>query len=285
MDGAPGEIVKNNLVRSNDDDLKGTGTGVLTEVYLDLDTDEITIASINTYLAKANGNYNTNTESASLNVYANDANGATYTVDVEEVPNVVDVTEDSFYLVRMTKMDVARGEVVELYDADVLEDSNVTKFSTASDGRAVDKLTVDGTEYEATVKAFYDSDTLNEYDHSLLTDMSYNVYLDLYGNAIGAELYEGTLNYVFITGYDRTASNISIRTADAAAIFVDGTMDVITVNVSDTNKNIDKLDGKDEDDAGNETGDDQYYEQWAANGDQSLNRWYTYTVLSPACTP
>ena len=274
VDGAPGEIVKNNLVRSNDDDLKGTGTGVLTEVYLDLDTDEITIASINTYLAKANGNYNTNTESASLNVYANDADGATYTVDVEEVPNVVDVTEDSFYLVRMTKMDVARGEVVELYDAEVLEDSTVTKFSTGSDGLAVDKLTVDGTEYEATVKAFYDSDTLNEYDHSLLTDMSYNVYLDLYGNAIGVELYEGTLNYVFITGYDRTASNISIRTADAAAIFVDGTMDVITVNVSDTNKNIDKLDGDDD----NNNGDDQYYEQWVADGDQSLNRWYTYTV-------
>ena len=56
VDGAPGEIVKNNLVRSNDEDLKGTDTGVLTEVYLDLDTDEITIASINTYLAKANGN-------------------------------------------------------------------------------------------------------------------------------------------------------------------------------------------------------------------------------------
>ena len=80
--------------------------------------------------------------------------------------------------------------------------------------------------------------------------MSYNVYLDPYGNAIGVELYEGTLNYVFITGYDRTGSNISIKTADAAAIFLDGTMDTITVNVTDTNKNIDKLDGKDENDAG-----------------------------------
>ena len=107
--------------------------------------------------------------------------------------------------------------------------------------------------------------------------MSYNVYLDQYGYAIGVDLYEGTLNYVFITGYDRGSSHISIKTADAAAIFVDGNMDTITVNVTDTNKNIDKLDGKDENDAGNNPGDGKYYAQWNT-GEQALNRWYSYTV-------
>ena len=174
--------------------------------------------------------------------------------------------EDGFYLVNMTKMDNSRLEVVALTEAEVLENSTVTKFST-DDTLVVDKLTVDGTQYEAAAKAYFDKDTLEEYDQSLLTDMSYNVYLDPYGNAIGVELYEGTLNYVFITGYDRTGSNISIKTADAAAIFLDGTMDTITVNVTDTNKNIDKLDGKDENDAGNLDGDDRYYEQWTSGGD------------------
>ena len=277
VDGEEGKIVKNDLVRSNDDDLYGTGTGVLTEVYLDNDAKEITIASINTYLAKANSDYNENTESASLTVYISNADGETRTVDVEEVPAAADVVEDGFYLVNMTKMDNSRLEVVALTEAEVLENSTVTKFST-DDTLVVDKLTVDGTQYEAAAKAYFDKDTLEEYDQSLLTDMSYNVYLDPYGNAIGVELYEGTLNYVFITGYDRTGSNISIKTADAAAIFLDGTMDTITVNVTDTNKNIDKLDGKDENDAGNLTGDDRYYEQWTSGGDRSLNRWYTYTV-------
>ncbi len=277
VDGEEGKIVKNDLVRSNDDDLYGTGTGVLTEVYLDNDAKEITIASINTYLAKANSDYNENTESASLTVYISNADGETRTVDVEEVPAAADVVEDGFYLVNMTKMDNSRLEVVALTEAEVLENSTVTKFST-DDTLVVDKLTVDGTQYEAAAKAYFDKDTLEEYDQSLLTDMSYNVYLDPYGNAIGVELYEGTLNYVFITGYDRTGSNISIKTADAAAIFLDGTMDTITVNVTDTNKNIDKLDGKDENDAGNLTGDDRYYEQWTSGGDYSLNRWYTYTV-------
>ena len=55
------------------------------------------------------------------------------------------------------------------------------------------------------------------------------------------------LNYVFITGYDRNGSHISVRTADAAAIFTDGTMDVITVNVTNTNKNLDRNDDGDVD--------------------------------------
>ena len=279
VDGEEGKIVKNDLVRSNDDDLYGTGTGVLTEVYLDNDAKEITIASINTYLAKANSDYNENTESASLTVYISNADGETRTVDVEEVPAAADVVEDGFYLVNMTKMDNSRLEVVALTEAEVLENSTVTKFST-DDTLVVDKLTVDGTQYEAAAKAYFDKDTLEEYDQSLLTDMSYNVYLDPYGNAIGVELYEGTLNYVFITGYDRTGSNISIKTADAAAIFLDGTMDTITVNVTDTNKNIDKLDGIDD----NDQGDGKYYKLWGLtkngdqNGDSDLNRWYTYTV-------
>ena len=279
VDGAAGSIVKNDLLRSNNTTLAGTGTGVLTEVYLDSAAKEITIVSINTYLAKANSDYSETSESASLNVYIADENGESRTVDVEEVPSVANVVKDGFYLVNMTKKDNTRLEVVSLTDAKVMENSTVTKFSTDTT-KVVDKLTVDGTEYKAAVKAFFDKETLDEYDQALLTDMSYNVYLDPYGNIIGVSLYEGTLNYVFITGYDRTGSNISIKTADAAAIFTDGSMENIKVNVTDTNKNIDKLDGKDENDVGNNTGDGKYYAAWGGTGNYALNRWYTYTVDS-----
>ena len=132
---------------------------------------------------------------------------------------------------------------------------------------------MDGTEYKSAVKAFYDEDTLEAYDHDLLTDMTYTLYLDQYGYVIGVNVYEGDLKYVFITGYDRNSSNLSVSTADAAAIFLDGTMDEIKVNVKNTNDNIpDK----------GEEGYDPYYVDWESHGpqggDPTLNRWYKYSV-------
>ena len=61
--------------------------------------------------------------------------------------------------------------------------------------------------------------------------------------------------------------------ATAAAIFLDGTMKEITVDVSDTNKNIDKLDGSNS----NDTGDGVYYDLWSTSN-ATLNRWYSYTA-------
>ena len=113
---------------------------------------------------------------------------------------------------------------------------------------------------------------LDEYNSQLLSDMSYNIYMDRYDNVIGVDLHEGAKNYVFITGYDRGISHISTKTADAAAIFTDGTMDVITVNVTDTNKNIDGLR------TGSESKSYDQYDVWSGDGKIAENRWYTYTV-------
>ena len=277
VDGVEGTIEKNDLVRSNNDDLDATGNGVLTEVYLDDDNDEITIASINTYLALATSNYSSSKETVTLKVYENNSTGTTKTVDVSDVPEAENVEKDSFYLVTMSGKDSASNklEVVSIADAEVMEDSTVTKFSTDKD-LVVSKLTTGGTQYDAAKKAYFDDETLDEYDASLLTDMSYNIYLDPYGYVIGVELYEGTLNYVFITGYDRGKSNIAVKTADAAAIFTDGTMDVITVNVTDTNKNIEAV--NDTNPAGSQTFFNEWNYNGANNGDPTLNRWYTYTV-------
>ena len=139
------------------------------------------------------------------------------------------------------------------------------------------ELTTDGTKYKDSDRAIYDAETLDTYDKDLLANNTYNVYLDKYGYFIGIDLCEGTKQYVFVTGYDMRNSsadilhgltrqqgsicsintvqaqlgavqlqlgydmrnsNLSVKTAEAAGIFLDGTMDTITVNVSDTNKNI-----------------------------------------------
>ena len=272
------EFKKDDLGRNNKDDLMYTGNGALTEVYLDDDNDRVTIATINTYLAQAGADYSEGKEYAPLEVFMGLNNSKvvpyTYNVDVDDVAEIADVVDEEFYLVNISFADAnsltdySNSTVTAIADPEVMENSTVTKWSDDSN-RVVKKLTVDGTEYNAAVKAFYDEDTLDQYDSDLLTDMTYTLYLDQYGYVIGVDVYEGDLKYVFITGYDRNTSNLSVSTADAAAIFLDGTMDEIKVNVKATNENIDDA-------------NDPYYEEWSSNGvrggDPTLNRWYKYSV-------
>ena len=264
-----GKFDKANLVRSNNNKLGSTGDGVVTKVYLDTDNDVITFVSVNTYLAQATADYNETKEYAPLGVYVENSNAITYNVDVEDVANVVDVKEDTFYQVTISwKDDSVRGEVVTVNDVEVLEDSTITKFSTNTDG-LVSKVTTGGEEYKRNVKAYYDDDVLDIYNESLLTDKTYNVYVDANGYFIGVSLFEGAKNYVFVTGYDLNHSNLSVKTADAAGIFLDGTMKQIKVNVTDTNANIRKASG---DNAA-------YFTEWNSGaGDYDLNCWYTYIV-------
>ena len=271
VDGKTSDKIKtSNMTRSNDEDYDTTGNGVLTEVYLDNNAKELTIVSINTYLAQAGADYNKSKEYAPLNVYVNGGKSSiNYNVDVEDVSAVANVKDEAYYLVNISYKDSTKGEVVALQDAQVLSNSTVTKFSADKNGSGAGKvtsLTTDGTKYDAAQKSYYDADILDKYNNASLTDATYNVYLDQYGYFIGVDLYEGVKKYVFITGYDRPQSNLTIKTADAAAIFLDGSMDVVKVNVTDTNKNISDVPG---------------YTEWTAaknDGKYNENRWYTYTV-------
>ena len=265
------------LVRSNNEKLGATGDGVVTKVYLNTDEDLITVVSINTYLAKATADYNEKKEYAPLTVYVANATGTNFNVDVEDVASVADVKEDGFYQVQISYKSNKNGDVVVLKAAEVLEDATVTKFS--ADNNAVTKLTVGGEEYKANVKAFYDDEILNEYDKNLLTDNTYNVYVDANGYFIGVDLFEGTNNYVFITGYDLDGSNIAVKTADAAAIFTDGTMKTIKVNVKKTRENIEAL-------ANYQSSyfSDSFAASNTNGGKNAENNWYTYTVTNDVYT-
>ena len=282
------------LARRNSEDMYTTGNGVLTEVYVDIDKEETYIVEIHTYLAEALNDYNETSEVATLRVYDGREAYTNYDVDVETVPNVTDVTEGTFYQVNISKKNVSpNGEVLVLNDVQVLEDSEISKYSSddGNKGNAkVTKLTTDGTEYEGNKDAYYDDEILYQYNENLLTDNSYNIYLDQYGYFLGVDLYEGTKNYVFITGFDRNTSNLAVKTATANAIFLDGTMDNIQVNVTATDDNIE--DAYDDYNAANSNV--ELFVPWSTipyssdswtdlgkQGDEginNLNQWYTYTV-------
>ena len=282
VNGAGIYDITSELRRNNTDDVSVTGTGVLTEVYMDTDKEVITIVAIDTFLAQATADYNEKKEYAPLTAYITE-DGVPYTVDVNDVAAVADVVEDGWYLVNIswkgyTPAEVTRyiGEVVEIMDCEILTDSTVTKFS-----KAPTKLTTGGVEYKANATTCYDADILEAYNENLLTDATYNVYMDQYGNFIGVDLYEGAANYVFITGYDLPQSNLSISKATAAAIFLDGTMDTISVDVKATNKNITKW-------LANEDNCDCFHYTWESDytlgkdgetlgGYPAENCWYSYT--------
>ena len=267
VDGAESDVIRtSNMIRTNTRTYSTTGNGVLTQVFVDHNANngdgEITITSINTYLAQANADYNTRQENLSLSVFTDrDSSGNTVeyseVVTIDDVSGIEDYQEGDFVLVNMAAIGSnGRLEVVRVSDPEVMTDCQITRFSTGS------YVVTGGNQYDYAEKNFYKDNVLRVYNQSALTNYTYNVYLDQYGYAIGVEEYAGQDNYLFMTGYDRSTSHLGVRTATAAAIFLDGTMTTISVNVDDTNANI---------------GSTYNYFQ-LNNGMARYNRWFTYTT-------
>src|SRR5699024_5913054 len=132
-------FTKANLTRSNDDAVGETGNGVLTQVYQDIDTHEITIAVINTYLAQAEEDYDEKNEEVDLTVYHVQVKGTSrnaifvkngdekkgdttvdYTVESDEF-DIEDVAENDLFLVTM-----ADGAIQSMVAPEILSDSTIT---------------------------------------------------------------------------------------------------------------------------------------------------------------
>ena len=227
-----------NLIRSNTKGVGDTGDGVLTEVYVDVINKTVDIAVINTYLAKAVDDYDERNDEATYAVWSIEDKGRDNLVktlpDGDEVITtdltvngddfaIEDVAKDDIVLVR-----VADGEIQEMIAPEVLDGVEITAFRTGH------YVTVDGTQYDYADSIQYDEDVLDEYDHPNMKDTTYNVYLDPYGYAIGVEIVDEQNNYVFLTGMDSSNSNLANRNLDANVIFLDGTMDTVTVDSSDS---------------------------------------------------
>jgi hypothetical protein len=252
------DMNKNNKAKVGD-----TGTGTLTQVYVDHDKETIYVVVINTYLAFANKDYDTKKEQVDIAAYSlkKDASiseyikvvkdgtkKVTFELAIEDFPNADSIKKDDPLLIT-----VADGEVQSFRPAEVLSAVTITSFKLNSN------VTVDGTKYNYTTTAGYKAGDLGDYTTTQITnlkDRAYNIYLDVYGNLIGVEEVEAVKNYVFITGIDLNGSNRHNQTADASAIFLDGTMDSIKVNMT-------KSEWKDDPDG--------------SNDDAVLNTWCTYT--------
>ena len=286
VDGAEtAGIVKNDLYRTNTNTVGTTGNGIKTQVFVDDDAEEIVITSINTYLAKANADYNTKSETVSLQVYDVDGTGIAKTVDVDDIPAIEGLKKGDFVLVNWASDDVNRvsKEIQTIDDVEVMSDVTVTKFSKKNDDTSasqsstdrVTALTTGGEEYKNNANAWYEAATLGDYNGDLLTKKTYDVYLDQFGYFIGAALHSGEDQYVFIAAYDTNGSATGIRSADALAIFTDGTMKDIKVNAKDTSTNITNA---------KTVGNPKYNAIIAADvmitawaGQKQVNRWFTYT--------
>ena len=259
-------FTKNDINRRNDADLKGTGRGVLTQVFVDNDDDIVTVTMINTWLAIADEDYNEKKDQVKVTVYGIDTNGDVavngdyhdgFTLDGEDFL-IEDIAEGDALLVT-----VADDEVQTIAAAEAIAETEIAEFGT--DGNYPDYVEVDGTKYDFAKTSNYDWTVLEDYTGvgavENLKDTIYTVYLDAYGNAIGVKVVEGTTNYLFITGIDLNGSNRKNQNADATVIFLDGTMDGnAKINMEKSVWYADPRDAADSDD------------------NAILNTWCTYTV-------
>ena len=256
VDGQVDDTIKTgNMIKTNTRDYETTGNGVLTQVFVNDDRKDITIVSINTYIAQAVADYNTKKETlsfASPDETKFDKALASSTLSVEDFPAIADMKADDLFLITMAETSTKKFTVQSVAAVEKLENKDITKFTKES------KLTTDGTEYKYSKKGTIWNELGTTYNVDAL-DKSYNVYLDQYGYVIATEIYSDTLKYLFMTGYDLGTSHLSIKTADAAVIFTDGTMSTVKVNVKDTNENISEK-------------NDQL-----VNGDSQYNKWFSYT--------
>ena len=257
---------KTNINKNNKKAIGGTDAGVLTQVFQDTDEKEVYIAVINTYLAQAKKDYDTKKESASFDIFAlkevpsgsdkeyvrvydsrdNSTNDyKNVTVSNDDV-NVESVKEDGFYLVT-----VAKHAVQSVEDAKIVSDTEISSFKQNSN------VTAAGTKYDYAATAEYDFEVLDKYSNNNMKDTTYNIILDTYGNLIGVEKVDGEDNYVFITGIDKNASNLSKKNYDATAIFTDGTCKTITYKSDDSTGVTATVSGV---------------------SDALINKWFTYTT-------
>ena len=241
------------ISRSNDDELAETGVGVLTEIYVDHDAEEIIFVIVNTYLAEVASDYNSSTESLMLNVYDDvdtetpAALDSTYRAYLEDVDNLDEFEADDMVVT------IADDTVASVELADTVSGVEATAYTVSGD--RLDTVTADGTRYSTNAKAFYDAEVLYNYDLEELYDFSYDLYLDTYGNIIGIEQTDSSSNVVFVVGYELGSSVLSNAIDQALIITTTGEMMTVDVEMDDS--------------------DDR-----PSSSDATINKWYRYSLGS-----
>ena len=226
------------LERRNDDPMRTTGNGVLTEVYVDADAEETTIVEIHTYLAEAANDYSETSGLLTITIYTgrNDISGEEITIsrrlEVEDLPEIANYSEGDFMMVTM-----ADGEVKSIADPEVVSGVTITAYSADSDDGEVNtpsRLTSVTTDdnpdpYDISEEAYYDSEWLFDYNtlRQQMYEHTYDLMLDSYGYLLGIENVTDNTNSFFIVGYTPRAVNWGDAIDDAYVIFPDGRMEEV----------------------------------------------------------
>ncbi len=275
-------IKASNMIRTNDRTYATTGKGVLTQVFVDNAKKEITIVSIDTYLAKATADFNEKKGTLSVEVYAPNQNPTTKTIELEEVPGIEDIKKDDYMLVNWAELGSGSGvngkyEIVAVSTPETQSEVKISKYSEES------YVVTGGTQYDYGKHGIYENE-LDVYATSSLKDHSYILYFDQYGYLAGVREFEGAKNYLFLAAYDGTGSHMSVKTFPGAAVFLDGTMEEIQIDVTETNKNLTKSGSGDPDEGGTASSNanviDNTNYPLLSQGDQQYNRWFTYTATT-----
>ncbi|MEY8420919.1 hypothetical protein AALA83_16810, partial [Oscillospiraceae bacterium 44-5] len=273
------------FVRRNDDKVKTTGKGVLTEAYVDTtkDDEELTIVEIHTYLAYANNDYDERNDKLSVNIYE-DLEGVGSTGKASEVILTRSLSGDDFDIASYKQDDLmlvtyagVKKEVQSIAAPQVVADVYINSYSTGTnddDDKAymMDSVTADGTKYDASADAVWDPEYLYNYDtmsgNLQMKDHRYNLYLDQYGYVIGLENVKAATNYAFLVGY-QPESNVLAQTVDRAlVILIDEETGTATMKTTPAQiKDLSEDDKK------------QLFGSGLSNFEEgAVNKWVTYSM-------
>ena len=204
------------FVRNETDDASNTGRGILTEVFVDEDSDDVTITHIWTYVAQVDGDYNADDGELDLDVVEGtaleDVSVDDYTLYDEDFSSLSSYADGDYVLVT-----VADREIQSIQPADVITGS-VTSYTQKSN------VSLDGTRYYYN-KSF--TDAVSSSKNYNLND-EYMLVMDTYGYIVYSDGTDGTESYVFISRV--AATNGVSDEVEARAYFQNGTTTTIVVD-------------------------------------------------------
>ncbi|CAN4005173.1 MobA/VirD2-like nuclease domain-containing protein, partial [Dysosmobacter welbionis] len=233
-----------------------TANGDLTEIYVDDDTNDVTIVTVRTYVFQAASDYDTRKETVSLTTdsskYDTDITLDSRTLDVDDFANITDLKADDYVLVTAVNNN-SRYEVKSIDKAEVVN-GTVEGYKDGSN------VTMGGTKYEYSATA----DNIKKTSYNVGREAS--LVLDSYGYVIAVDESVVLSDYVYIAEFGSSSGMTSTSRALANAIFPDGTTDEIVVD-----KAYDKK-------AGEQVSSKSTIARWGTDADQI--GWFTYSKNS-----
>ena len=211
--------------RSSSDRWNGTGNGILTEVFVDSQEDQVIVTKINTYLAEVT-KVTDATASAdrkiTLKIYDNTST-LTKTVYCDNFAK-----GDFVMVVPSANTSDGFNEPTSIVAATVVTDMKVTSYKT-------DSVTFDGKTYNYSKFRNNDAKAGTSHDDTYNFNSTYDFYLDAQGNVVAAFTHTvGASNdYIYVadtTGSLTTTIDGSTPSVEARVVLVDGT--VATYNVA-----------------------------------------------------